>query len=601
MQKVRVSFLAVTLIIPVAISTFWLVSSSFRGLDFSDEGMYLLSASANEPLASFHNPFGTYTGLLFDLSLGQVWLFRTIGICLLAGSGSVLGFAIYRYIDKSHKRSGQALMIAVGSTIGIFYYATGLMTPSYNWLNLFALVLGAIACLMIADKTIASSYKLMGVGFLLAASSLIALFAKFSSAFGIISVALVITWFSGRNWRDIKILSVSFVCASVLLGVVHHFFIESWSISYMKYSRGKTSLEILDPAYNTDVAVAAFKIDFQYWINTVLSIDKRLFLGVLFYLFVLFLFNAKRLRKMARTRGIVVFALSLLIVTYVLIRTLDLKLWAGHSGLYINQMWAVSWLFSCGLGLGLPLYIARGHYDHAAFILKRQMVVVFVCISMACLYAIGSGNGFLRQLTGASGFILISAVCIPLSFNTKDSFRIAFMIACVGLYGAVETTNQANLFPYRQTTRKDQTEWLSLGKGRGSLLVAPELASTVTDLRSQLKSSSWKKETPLLDLTSYSAGLVYLLEAKPPITIIPTVGGYTTVDDLMQWSVEQALKDDKETWKEAWLLTNSDASTMPTDGRPNPNVTRLLDKIFPDDYRLVASTAYFSIWEPKDD
>jgi hypothetical protein len=584
--------------IPTGIVLTWLSVNSFKGLDLSDEGMYLLSAATDNPKAAFHNPFGTYTGLLLDISLGRIFLFRILGLLLLTGAGIQLGISLARFLSTDNRQINLIIVGFAGSSIAFFYYATGLITPSYNWLNLLSLILGATTCIKIADRKIKDHSRLFGIGCILSLSLLLGLFAKFSSSIGILLLVTIIFWFSGRSSKDLKFLFYGTATAFLSLMILHQLFIESWSLSYQKFSQGQTALQILDPIYETSTALKAFRSDFVYWFNSMFKFSNLILISVL-NLFILSLFQY--FYKKSHVSRIVETGFSfcaVALIAYAFGRAYSQDLWAGHSGLYVNQMWAVSWLLLCGFLITVPLWFLQSSGINAFVTVKRQIVVTLVLLGCACLYAIGSGNGFLRQLTGSSGFFLLLAICLPLSFSTKSGVNVAMSIALAGLIGAVETTHQANLYPYRQESRKVQSVWISAGTNRGKILVAPDLAKTVTELRDQLAKSDWSTNTPLLDFTWYSAGLVFLLEAQAPITVIPTVGGYSTVNELMEWSIRQALLDNAAEWKEAWLLTNSDGVLHPEDGRPDTSAVALLGRVFPNDYQVVAQTPHFSIWKP---
>jgi len=114
-----------------------LIRCSFHGLDISDEGMYLLSAERPTVDSAFHNPFGDYTGLLYRLSFQQVWLFRVLGILILSLAGIFLARAVHRAARPDEIDKWNAMTI--GALVAPFYYAIGLYTPSYNWLNLVAI------------------------------------------------------------------------------------------------------------------------------------------------------------------------------------------------------------------------------------------------------------------------------------------------------------------------------------------------------------------------------------------------------------------------------------------------------------------------------
>jgi hypothetical protein len=255
-------------------------------------------------------------------------------------------------------------------------------------------------------------------------------------------------------------------------------------------------------------------------------------------------------------------------------------------------MWAVSGLLMISIAT-----LVSNKFDCNERPNQNEIFPVVILIALSVLYAFGSGNGFVAQLTGASGLIALAGFHL-LASVAKHRRAITSIATVVLLLGALQVTREAQHHPYRQPPRSAQRYSLEIREGFGSVYVDIQMKQLVHELRLAMKTHGWNDNMRLLDLTRYSAGLVFMLGAKPPLTIIPTVGGYPTVNEVAEWSIAQTVMVDPE-WKDAWLLLPVDAEEAPPDGRPSLGVLRALDRTFPMDYVLVAESFGFAIWKPS--
>jgi len=572
--------------------TYLILDSSLRGIDISDEGMYLLSASSSDSNSSFHNTFGDYTGLLLKLAFNQIWLFRWFGALLLITAGGVLGNKLFQ-LGNNPSRVRRYQYISVGSTVGPFYFATGLITPSYNWLNIFSLVLGGICCLWIAnnreiDRLAASKLALLAV-----ASCWFGAFAKASSGPGIgllILATLVLT--KKKKQERARIFSFS-VLYFIMFLVWHVAAIAPISTTVEKLRRGHNQLLLLDPAYGISRALDDFTWGIKEWISK--STTQYPIISFLLAFMIASSLVQPLLRKLCwrnfrLTLYIQVFS-SVALIAFFLFAFVD-GLWAGYSEKYVNQMWAVSGVFVISIAS-----LISNKFDCSEWPNQNEIFPVVILIALSVLYAFGSGNGFVNQLTGATGLIALAGFHL-LASVAKQRRTGASIATFVLLLGTLQVTREAQQNPYRQPPRSVQKYSLEIREGFGSVYVDVQMKQLVQELRLEMETHGWNDNMRLLDLTRYSAGLVFMLGAKPPLTIIPTVGGYPTVNQVAEWSISQTLMMDSE-WKDAWLLLPVNAEEAPPDGRPSLDVLKTLDRTFPMDYVLVAESFGFAIWKPS--
>jgi hypothetical protein len=588
------SLLTLCLVICAAGAALWIVvDASFRGLDLSDEGMYLLSATASDPQSSFHNPFGGYTKFLLQLSFNQIWLFRVLSIFLLCVTGMILGLKLAR-VRCTESRSQLFIYVLTGSTVAFFYFATGLITPSYNSLNVLALTLGGISCLEASRAQTLTWRKSSSVGFITALACWLGLFAKVSSAPGILLLLLASLVISRKSLQEVFRLLTGTSAFALVFFVFHIVVIEPIGITFEKITRGHENILLLDPGYSLNRAWNNFWWGSREWIikaptqfEIVTFMCMALVLVVLIYSRL-----GKKTATATRIQTLVSLGTLAILITFFVLAYND-GLWAGYSEKYINQMWAVSGLFAiCAIGLCASRFLTR------SVSLASDVLPPLLLLGLSVLYAFGSGNGFIAQLTGASGFIALAALYLFDSIEQKRRVGISILSLLI-VVGSLQVTREARIHPYRQAPRTQQTHALEIQKGYGTLFVDFQLKELVSQLRSQMNQSGWTDGTPLLDLTSYSAGLVFVLGGRPPVTIIPTVGLYPTVNQVAEWSVSKTIEHDPD-WKKAWLLLPSDAELNPPIGRPSPDVVRILGKIFPSDYEKIAESFQFAVWKPKE-
>jgi hypothetical protein len=573
----------------VAITYLMLFKNAFHGLDISDEGMYLLSVHNVSNETAFHNPFGDYTGLLFKLSGEKVWLFRISGFLVLGSSGLYLGRAIARFLPSNSSRSIYWSLELTGLLIVPFYYAIGILTPSYNWLNLLCLCFGLGAILNIQNSQRPHRFVITTDLLLLSLAIWVGTFAKLSTGIGIFIIFLFASIFRRRSMarllREIGGL-FGFVLSFVFL---HHLFISPLGTTLEKISRGQEALEVLDPQYSIELAIDSFKRGSIEWSREVIglgflwpAITAGALLAIVYFR-----------EWISQRNSYLVYVLSLFAIGFGISSEINGD-WTGVSARYNHQMWAVTHLLSLSI-LSVLLFACLDKRRPFSPILMTSSL-----LGIPVLYAFGSNNGFIMQITGATG--IFGLVTIFLLSTTERLRGTLTATTCLVLsFGALSTTLSSSRTPYRQVPLAQQNVLIEITSGGGRLYVDQNFANEINTLRSQLKSNRWKSKTPLLDFTQYSAGVVYALDAQQPITAIPTVGGMGGVNALAEWSLSYIAKHDKEKiWHSAWLLLPSLQNSKECQLCPDISVLKFLNRSFPVDYEIAATPKNFRIYKPRD-
>jgi hypothetical protein len=257
--------------------------------------------------------------------------------------------------------------------------------------------------------------------------------------------------------------------------------------------------------------------------------------------------------------------------------------WSGYGTLaWVGVIFIVIALVIAPLAIR-PLAIAGG----------RRRVALGIALAVTILsgsgaYAFGSADGFFLQLGAGIGPMLAATMFIVLLVPDRTKLGVAVLaLSLVMALGLQQVVTDGERGPFQQRALAEQTAPIRIGRAGGEILVAPETARFVSEIRSSADAAGWRSGTPLLDLTRFSPTILYVLEARPPVTILLSVwGNPKTQNDLARWSVDQILANgDGAEWSNAWVLTLD----WPETGRVDPAVLGKIGRTFPGDYERVGT------------
>ncbi len=603
--------------LPTAISIGSVLTATTRGLDFTDEGMYLLSADARSDVSTFHNAFGRYTQVLFRLAGHDVARFRQIGVVLLVFAAGVAGERMCELAGRirGYPVPGSVRLVGAAAVVSaaMHHYSILLTTPNYNWMNLVGILtmIAGFAHLLGRGRVVLKRDLVAVIG--LVAGGAVAAMGKISSgpALGLIAIVLLVALLDGPWQARVRYLAPFAICA-VVWATLHSLFINPLTVTAGQITRGNTALATLDPSYGLSNAV---KNVVQSSVRVLRELVPQT--GAAIAVAIAAAATGRRRQSQFRrasrdarnagrssptiTSDSTTPSLGLAISVLVLAVQLHWRgLWIGSVAGYGTLSWVGIGTIAIAL-VALPLALAQLRQAGRAAAASRVFAVVGFGLAGSASYAFGSGNGFFSQLHG--GIAAMVAVAVVVLLLVTDSSGFALPVNALALIlgvGALGVVGDARANPYRQGSISDQNVAVRIGSGK--LLVGADTAETINALRRDADKAGWVPGTPLLDLSPYAATVVYLLDAKPPLTIIPSVGGYPTQQVLARWSVEKIVSTGgHDEWHNAWLLTLAD----PAIGGVDPDVLGLLDRSFPKDYEPVGTyelkirSQRLTLWRPK--
>lgn len=584
-----------------------LVLGSSRGLDLSDEGLYLLAADPPSLQAAWGFPFGWHTRPLFWAVGYDIATFRTLGALVLVVASGWLGWVAARIVIRRRRSGwtpatrGFAVVAATAGGIGsLVYYSSMLRTPSYNWLNIVGVVISAAAALVVVGRADAPGGSRVRAVLPAAVSSLV-LFATLPAKPTTLPIVLVLTTvllLIDRGWRraawwaawNVVLLPVWLVLALVT---------RVWPTDFLHVYRLALQMPAPDPLQTSGSAVRSALLLPRDVVGGFAGIADGPALLLIAGLIVLAVPVVRHRRWLApRLAGFAMCVLAAIAVAGVPVPVLSPNgqaIGLAHAPLMTAT---VIVLVAAGL-LGLRLGPTGEGVAHRRL---RWSIVIFVAL-LSVVFSFGSGNGIYPQAAVASGLVLLAAVLAvarPRIGRDRLVAGVAVLAATALLAGAAIASGWR--YPYRSAPLTEQQVSTAIGDHGAHLQLDPVLAATVTGLQQQGAAAGWRPGTPLVDVSyTWNPAVAAALGARVPDFLQLTIFGYSAAHDITAFHLTEPYLDFP--FHDTWLLTTRNSALDP--GAQSAvaftmdRLSKVTGRAFPASYACVAA-GQFVLWRPVD-
>lgn len=460
------------------------IRDSNRGIDLTDEGMYLWSADPPASTDLFHAPFGRYTGLLYRLVGWDVARFRALGVLLLLAAAVLLGrscvVAAGRWRGATPSIAAQvagSAAVAAGATTGYTLY---LLTPNYNWINLLGLLLAAAGGIEMAVPP--ATRRRAGSWFwpsCAAVGAFVSMTGKPSSGPVILALTalLVVTVRPGPLVRRlVPVLQTAVVTA--IVWVLHFVFVNSPADTADMYRRGLDALRILDPA-SYEIANALHSVQ-----SAVKDLPERVLDGTAGLVVAALASLALTARRMRADVDTVASIGVVVLVGSSVALALD-GVWIGSSAGYIVLATVGTSIVLCVVPLAVTARVLEarrrrapspvdGDTDDTAdeIVADGQRTAIAGSLPgwwppfatalylalFAAAYAFGSGNGFWNQLNGGLALMFAGAVVLLVVYvdlaPTRPAVGVLAVVVAIGGANVLDTARMRRTAPPPWTPRR---------------------------------------------------------------------------------------------------------------------------------------------------
>jgi len=610
-----------------------MILRSNRGLDVTDEGLYLLAADPPNGGAAWGFPFGWHTSPLFRFVDYDISAFRTLGAVVLVLCSGLLGWAsvavaMQHGIGENIGGARRRVLLASGVTAGaigcLLYYASMLRTPSYNWVNLVGITIGASGYLLIIERVRSCNrscnrfYRdpvLLGLSAVGAFGLFYTIPAKPSSA-PLLLVAGFLLWatFLSLNralqlTAGIVLFLLLWISAARLVGV--------WPVEFIDvFGRGLRA-PTPSPSQTTGRAlwnVAQIPLDLIR--VTIGSIGLRAGRPGEILIAAAACAGCAILVGLLQSHGVrkEVRLVAKAAVVIALFACAGRLLSAGISFLGARSVrsWGFEPLTVAGLILLLALLITtvdppravKGKADaddelHPRGVLVKRLVLALFLASLPFVFAFGTANGLIYQASVAAGVLAIGMVAVivgGVSSAPRRPYLSVIVVLLLAGYVSV-TLLQGYHRPYGIAPLEDQRISFGVGPEGHRLLLDEDLSAVLSSLAAQATENGWAAGTPMVGLELiWSTTVPYVLGARVPDSLMLTLFGFPASVSIAQYNLSNSTSEFP--WNRAWILT--------TAGGRDGDVRLVADALgrasgraFPADYECVARSATIELWKPS--
>jgi hypothetical protein len=592
--------------------------STNRGLDLTDEGLYLLAADPPSARSAWGFPFGWHTGAMFKAVGYDIGNFRTLGALLLVLAGGWLGWSAISFALKSSQTPigcGRWLSVCgalTGAMGSLLYYGSLLSTPSYNWLNLFGLMIAAGGYLKFCAENTNSSRKIASRHWLLALTVAVGIFVTIpakpssaplvfvlGSALVFVNVPLIQTL---RFNATVIVFLFACVFTSVLVGLWRWPLVDYFT-SFFHAPKFVPDSTVMSSVWEILMLPVTF---YEQLIKLPAGSTVPLYVGISVLAAAGCLGTSLHRLKVA----LAFLALFLMVTCCLSVAAAgpwtifrDTAVFRFSDGFVTSAtlLFVASILFAA-----LAVHWKKVARHSCSEQLKSTLPVVSAVIFLTAIpfvFAFGSGNTPYRLAAMASGVFLVAALvaCVlwPQGALRSISSSATLLFTLLLLTAILK---DSYIMPYRNKPMALQTENIKVGRHNAMLRVDGETARTLVDLRDQAERAGWMIGTPLLGAVwDWASTVPYFLGARVPDCLMLTLFSFPTSVEIANYNISNSLKDFPS--NKAWILTSNPRYLT---SQQAGEIQQVLESIavaskrrFPQDYHRVAESGNLQLWKPK--
>lgn len=552
-----------------------------RGMEWSDEGLYLASIQHPENLFSTPSDFGAFLHPLFN-ALGQdVYALRLLAYGVLLGSGLLLALSLLA-LWRKHARLPLSATLAVGVTLvaaPAAYYVYWTPTPSYNWLA-FSGIMASFAALTLyslSQRPRHARHAALRIAALslLGVSGCAAFIGKGTTGAGLGMLALV--WIlccggprtTGQRLKDTLIPAV--LALSLLFGYL-------FGVSHGLTTVKKILLyaQLMDNTYGVAQTL-------RFYAQYVLPLSYLpVMVGWAAWLAAVWAVHTGRLRTavlLAACTAVYNLILTAVLPTPTISGLCILPLFG--ASVVAAALWRTSWR----------------HFGKAALTALAFLVG-------GLLYHAGTNTEVEFKLSEALILPMVATFAMSMALRADKRVLVVPVLACVlcsMIWGSLATTL---LKPYRHNGYVfwQLTEPVTMTPGTRPLLVHAERKAFVDWLRTTAAAHGWQPGTPLLNMSYYTSTSLFLLDARKVAASWQVESRYTPMESYPKIFGQIA----PDVLRSAWILkpVHEGPRHMPLAALP------LIGLNFPEDYELLGTSPaeavngvwpaeHYELWKPR--
>jgi hypothetical protein len=572
-----------------------------RGMDLSDESLYLIAANPSNRYDTWGWPFGWITSVMYQMSNNQIIQFRNIGLMLLLYSSYFFAWNFSKIIEKGGTNAKVSLIrpfliCFVITTSSLQIYNGFLRTPGYNWLNLVSILfaLGSffkLTYLINLKSRFLFSFHIST----LALALFISFHAKPTTPF-FLMIGFILIWKKKFDLKQNLKIAISLLLSFQFI-ILFALLLKIWPVDFIQ-----RFVEIISrPGLNNRATIQFGLLQIAitpfygaYFILRNLQFQTVLLLVVSYPL--LALVSKKNKEKKAFLLFMALFV-SVTILSFMGMEIRDNRIHLNPVQSVDKSFLSISW-FAIYLIIILP-YIKKSRVREINFSKFHQTNLLLILSLIA--FGFGSSSALLGKASGASIFI------ICLIFNAIDNLVLKvdlrlfqyFWILSLNLVLILITYTSSTKTPYRIAPVNQQLQECSSGSIDLKIKLDSNTCAKINKIREVLTKNGFSNDLLLLNMIDpWQPGVEVLLGTEHPPSLILTIPGYKGSNAVLAYNLKQFSK--LRDLKKAWLILPAPNSKNLSSYKEVVTVLEIEIQInLIKSHQVVLENSEIEIWKPK--
>lgn len=539
----------------------WVLKYSAYGLDFTDEGFYLVWISNPFNYSGSITQFGFLYHPLFNVLGGDIVSLRRVNFLFTYVLAWILSYLFLRFIASGVKEEKiYALVAAAGLATSVFMLPLWLPTPNYNSLALQALLLAAIGFVLVENNV---SYRSVVGWLLVGVGGWLAFMAKPSTALAL-ALSVLVYLVVSRKYSISGVLIA--VLSTVFLMVLSALLIDGSVFGF--WERLRLGLEISSFLDGGHAWTQMIRVD-EFWLE---ETAQYTLVGILLVLLLVLwglCCNGKRGKLIGFFALVSGAILAALLTRSVVEHKLDL---GQFQGLIVFGVVYAS----------LSAGVIFGGLKELKGVPISKWAVAGLFLILPYVYVFGTNGNYWQMSSAAAIFWLLAGVVFmkPL-IQQQKSFRIILPVAIFTQFVAAILLQVSLESPYRQPeSLRFNSSALKLNASNSALILTDEYSKYIDVAIYEARKAGFQDRSPMIDMSGQSPGLLYALGAES-IGQAWIIGGYPNSLKFAKFVLGQV---SCEKIAKAWILLEPNG--------PRSLSTELFDElglIFPDGYIKIST------------
>lgn len=520
-------------ILGISLILFFLILNYCRfGFDFTDEGYYM-NYIKNPYLYKYTtSQFGYIYHPIYVLLNKDIVLLRQFNIIFTYVLGICLFYNTLKCFYKDYEMK-KIDIIALSFGFGFISLTNNvwLLTPNYNSLAFQGILITLIGLI----RSLLSEKRRFIYVFLISFGGLITFMAKPTSSM-LLAVLVCIFLIANKkmNFKDFYIifglsLLMLLIGALIIDGSIYNFFIRLYKAKEIVTYEGSTR--------NWNYVIRYDRLSLP---NT-----QILYIALLsFLIFLVSLCNQSK-KMIISVLSSAICIITIVYSVSVLMNGQDYSSkWYPYLGGYFFSIIIASII--------MVIFDYRVNKQKIHF---RKLLSIIIVFFMVYVYSFGTNNDYWNHGVRASIFyVLGSAILIMLLDEKKAYYRLVSFFSASCLISTIIISSTIAV-PYRQPQNLLIEKYSgNYGELGNTLMLSKEFGKYIKDACNLSQENGFNKDTPIIDLSGQSPGLVYAIGAKS-IGNGWLIGGLAQSENI---SYERLKVVDSILLKEAWLITEPD-------------------------------------------